>query len=181
VIGGADGATREHLIRTHLDGRRAATDAEVSRLREEIEALGRREAVLREEVALLDAILEAIPAPPKESEAPSLFAPSPRPAPPTTPVSVVRKRRRKGSRREQMLPVLKEKFGAEAFRVEDVTDLVLEAQGGERRAAYFAAYSLVQDLAEDGAITVASEEGTGMRKKRTYRFPIGSSPAPRPR
>ena len=174
MIGGADAAARGRLIRSHLDERRAATDAEVSRLREELEMLGRREAELREEVALLDAILAAIPVPPKESEAPSLFAPPPRPAPQAAPTPVPRKRRRKGSRREQMLPVLKGKFGTEGFGVEDVTDLIVQAQGGERRNAYFAAWSLVRDLAEDGAIAVASEEGRGMRKKRTYRFADGA-------
>jgi hypothetical protein len=174
MLGGADLAVRERLIRDDLGERRAVTDAEIARIREDLEILDRRERELREEVALLDEILTAIPVPPKESEAPSLFASPPRAASPAAPP---RKRRRKGSRQEQMLPRLRERFGSRAFTTEDVTDLIVQAEGGERRNAYFAAWSLVRDLADDGVIAVAFEEGRGTRKKRTYRFTDGASTA----
>ena len=95
---------------------------------------------------------------------------TPAPAPPTAPPAPVRKRRRKGSRREQMLPRLREKFGHGVFGVEDVTDVLLQDEPGERRKAYFAAWSLCRDLAEDGVLVAVSEEGSGKRVKRTYKF-----------
>jgi hypothetical protein len=69
-----------------------------------------------------------------------------------------------------MLPRLREKFGTGTFNAEDVTNVVLEIEPGERRKAYFAAWSLCRDLAEDGISVVVSEEGTGKRLKRTYKF-----------
>jgi len=160
---------REKLILASLMERRVSVEEETKRLRAELTEISRREQELRDEIVTLDAILGALPQPPKESEAPSLFTPTPPPAPaPAAPPS--KKRRRKGSRREQMLPVLKEKFGPGVFGVDDVTDLLLVDEPGERRKAYFAAWSLVRDLAEDGVLVTVSEEGTGKRMKRTYRF-----------
>ena len=69
-----------------------------------------------------------------------------------------------------MLPKLREKFGVGVFGVEEVTDLLLVEEPGERRKAYFAAWSLCRDLAEDGILVSVSEEGTGKRVKRTYKF-----------
>ena len=164
-----DREKRERLILSALMERRVAVEEETRRLRTELTDLAHREVELREEVTTLDAILGALPLPPKENEAPSIFSPTP----PTTAAPVAtapKKRRRKGSRREQMLPKLREKFGAGVFGVEDVTDVLLVEEPGERRKAYFAAWSLCRDLAEDGILVSVSEEGTGKRVKRMYKF-----------
>lgn len=163
-----DREKREKLILSALMERRVAAEEETRRLRAELTDLARRETELRDEIGALDAILGALPQPPKENEAPSLFTPTPAPVA-AAPVPV-RKRRRKGSRREQMLPKLREKFGVGVFGVEDVTDLLLVEEPGERRKAYFAAWSLCRDLAEDGVLASVSEEGSGKRVKRTYKF-----------
>jgi hypothetical protein len=76
-----------------------------------------------------------------------------------------------------MLPRLRGKFGVGVFGVDDVTDLLLVDEPGERRKAYFAAWSLCRDLAEDGVIVTVSEEGTGKRMKRTFKFAEPSKPA----
>ena len=162
---------REKLILSALMERRVSVEEETKRLRAELTDLARREQELRDEILTLDAILGALPQPPKESEAPSLFTPAPAP-PAAAPPS--KKRRRKGSRREQMLPVLKGKFGAGVFGVDDVTDLLLVDEPGERRKAYFAAWSLVRDLSDDGVLLTVSEEGSGKRMRRTYRFAEGA-------
>lgn len=164
-----DRERRERLILNALMERRVAVEEETRRLRAELTDLARREQELRDEITTLDGILGALPQPPKENEAPSLFAPAPTHAPATAPAAA-RKRRRKGSRREQMLPRLREKFGAGVFGVEDVTNLVLQDEPGERRKAYFAAWSLCRDLAEDGVLVAVSEEGSGKRVRRTYKF-----------
>ena len=173
---GLDRERRERLILSSLMERRVAVEEESRHLRNELQEMGKREAELRTEILALDAILGALPQPPKENEAPSLFARVPTPAPPAAAPS--RKRRRKGSRREQMLPRLREKFGTGTFTAEDVTNVILELEPGERRKAYFAAWSLCRDLSEDGLTIVVSEEGTGKRMKRTYRFaPATPTPA----
>jgi len=160
---------REKLILSALMERRVSVEEETKRLRAELTDIARREQELRDEILTLDAILGALPQPPKENEAPSLFTPTPPPAPPAA-APPSKKRRRKGSRREQMMPVLQGKFGAGVFGVDDVTDLLLVDEPGERRKAYFAAWSLVRDLAEDGVLVTVSEEGSGKRMKRTYKF-----------
>ncbi|HEV8594151.1 MAG TPA: hypothetical protein VGR51_01310 [Thermoplasmata archaeon] len=167
---------RQQLVLRHLAERRAATDGEAERLRAELADLIHRELELRDEIATLDAILGALPVPPKENEAPSLFTPTPRPAAPPPMAAAPKKRRRKGSRREQMLPRLREKFGGGVFGVEDVTDVLLQEEPGERRKAYFAAWALCRDLAEDGILVAVSEEGTGRRKRRIYKFAGGTGP-----
>jgi hypothetical protein len=167
---------REKLILSALMERRVSVEEETKRLRAELTDIARREQELRDEILTLDAILGALPQPPKENEAPSLFTPTPPPAPPAA-APPSKKRRRKGSRREQMMPVLKEKFGAGVFGVDDVTDLLLVDEPGERRKAYFAAWSLCRDLAEDGLILTVSEEGSGKRMKRTFRFGNAGKPA----
>ena len=161
---------REKLILSALMERRVAVEEETRRLRQELTELTRREAELRDEIGTLDAILGALPQPPKENEAPSLFATVPMNPPAPIPAALPKKRRRKGSRREQMLPKLREKFGPGVFGVEEVTDLLLQEEPGERRKAYFAAWSLCRDLAEDGILVAVSEEGSGRRMKRTYKF-----------
>ena len=165
---GLDRERRERLILSSLMERRVAVEEESRRLRTDLQEMGKREAELRTEIVTLDAILGALPQPTKENEAPSLFARPP--APPPAATAATRKRRRKGSRREQMIPKLREKFGTGAFNAEDVTDAILESEPGERRKAYFAAWSLCRDLLEDGVTVVVSEEGSGKRLKRTYRF-----------
>ena len=173
-----DKERREKLILSALMERRVAVEEETKRLRAELTDFARREQDLRDEILTLDAILGALPQPPKENEAPSLFAPTPAPAPPPVVAAPpAKKRRRKGSRREQMMPVLKEKFGAGVFGVDDVTDLLLVDEPGERRKAYFAAWSLCRDLAEDGLIITVSEEGSGKRMRRTFRFGNAGKPA----
>ena len=176
---GLDREKRERLILTALMERRVAVEEETRRLRSELTELGRRETELRDEVVALDAILGAIPQPVKENEAPSLFASTPAPPPAAAPAPPARKRRRKGSRREQMLPRLREKFGVGVFGVEDVTDVLLQDEPGERRKAYFAAWSLCRDLAEDGILVAVSEEGSGKRVKRTYKFTEPATPVPK--
>lgn len=170
IIGGTDPGKRLGEILGHLARHRAATDEEAGRLRTELENLTRRETLLREEITALDTILLALPHPPKESEAPSLFVSAPKPAQAEPPAAPPRRRRRKGTRREEMLPRLREKVGTRTFTTKDVTDALLEAELGERRKAYFAAWSLVRDLVEDSVVAVVAEEGSGPRKKRTYRF-----------
>jgi hypothetical protein len=167
---------RERLILASLMERRVAVEEESRRLRNELQEMGKREAELRTEILALDQILGALPQPPKENEAPSLFVRAPPPAHP--PAAPARKRRRKGSRREQMIPRLRAKFGSGAFTTEDVTDVILADEPGERRKAYFAAWSLCRDLGEDGVTVVVSEEGTGKRTKRTYRFAPEAEKAP---
>src|SRR2546426_9091057 len=126
MIGGTEPAKRQQVL-SHLAERREATEAEAAHLRAELEVLTRREAELRAEVATLDAILAAIPEPPKESEAPSLFASPPKAPPPLLGAATLptRRRRRKGTRREQLLPQMRVKFGSRPFTTEDVTDAIL--------------------------------------------------------
>ena len=168
---GLEKEKRERLILTSLLERRVAAEEEGRSLRSDLTDLSRREIELREEIVALDAILGALPEPAKENEAPSLFVktPAPEPAPPAREAPKPR-RRRKGGRRAQMLPLLRERFGEKVFGTEDVTDVVQKLEGGDRRKAYFAAWSLTRDLEEDGVIAVVSEEGSGKRKKKTYRF-----------
>ncbi len=175
---GLDRDRRERLILTSLMEQRVAAEEESRRLRSELTELGRRETELREEILALDQILGALPVPVKENEAPSLFTPAPVASPAAAPAAAAKKRRRKGSRREQMLPKLREKFGGGVFGVEDVTDLLLQEEPGERRKAYFAAWSLCRDLAEDGLLVAVSEEGSGKRMKRTYKFAETAPSAP---
>ena len=165
-----DREKRERLILSALTERRVAVEEETRHLRSELVELTRRETELRDEILALDAILGALPQPPKENEAPSLFVRAPVPPPAPVAAQVPKKRRRKGSRREQMLPRLREKFGGGVFGVEDVTDVLLQDEPGERRKAYFAAWSLCRDLAEDGVLVAVSEEGSGKRVRRTYKF-----------
>ena len=70
------------------------------------------------------------------------------------------------------------KFGSRSFATEDVTDAILAEEGGERRRAYFAAWSVVKDLVEDGVVEVVAEEGSGRRKRRTYRFAVSGPGSP---
>lgn len=162
-----DREKRERLMLNALLERRVSVEDEARRVRADLAELARREGELRDEIAALDAILGAIPEPKKESEPPSLFTPAP-PAPAAPPTK--RKRRRKGSRREQMLPTLRGRFGGGAFTTDDVTSLILEEEPGERRKAYYAAWSLCRDLEEDGVIAVVAQEGSGKRSKKTFRF-----------
>jgi hypothetical protein len=171
---GEDRARRERLILSALMERRVAVEEESRRLRAELQDLAKREAELRDEIVTLDGILGALPQPPKENEPPSIFTPTPPPQAAAPVPQAQRKRRRKGSRREQMLPRLQQKFASGVFTTEDVTNVILEDEPGERRKAYFAAWSLCRDLAEDGLVVVVSEEGTGRRAKRTYKFASGA-------
>lgn len=158
---------RERLILDSLLERRLAAEQELRDTRTHLGELSRRESELKDEIAILDGILGAVPAP-----AP---APSPLPPAPVGPYAPeasapANRRRRAGTRRAQMLPRMREKLGTAAFAVDDVLDLLLAEEPGERRKVYFAAYSLVRDLMEDGVIAVATEEGAGARKRRTFRF-----------
>ena len=166
---GLDREKREHLILASLLERRVGVEEELRDARAHLTELSRREAELRDEVAALDGILGAVPAPPPAPPPPAP-ASAPASAADVAPAPTARKRRRKGTRREEMLPKLRAKFGSGPFSTEDVTDALLEAEPGERRKAYFAAWSLVRDLAEDGIVAIAAEEGSGPRKRRTYRF-----------
>ena len=177
MMEGFDRDRRERLILTALMERRVSLEEETRRLRSDLTDLTRREGELRDEISTLDAILGALPQPPKESEPPSLFTPAPVPAPAPPPAAAPRKRRRKGSRREQMLPKLRDRFGRGVFGVEDVTNLLVQEEPGDRRKAYFAAWSLCRDLAEDGVLVAVAEEGSGKRVKRTYKFADPAKPA----
>lgn len=163
-----DREKRERLILSALLERRVEAEEETKKLQVQLTELTRRETELREEIATLEAILGALPKPAKESEPPSLFAKTPAPPRPAAPPKP--KRRRKGSRREQLLPILRERFGSGAFTTEDVTNVVLDQEPGERRKAYYASWSLCRDLEEDGVITVIAQEGSGKRTKKTFTF-----------
>ena len=77
-----DREKRERLILDSLMERRVAVEEESRRLRNELQEMGKREAELRTEILALDQILGALPQPPKENEAPSLFVRAPPPAHP---------------------------------------------------------------------------------------------------
>lgn len=167
---GLDREKRERLILASLLERRVGVEEELRDARAHLTEVTRREAELRHEIAALDGILGAIPAPPPAPPPPAAQASAPASAADVAPAPAARKRRRKGTRREEMLPKLRAKFGSGPFSTEEVTDALLEAEPGERRKAYFAAWSLVRDLAEDGVVAVVTEEGSGPRKRRSYRF-----------
>jgi len=160
---------REGLILASLLERRVKVEEEGRQIHAQIAEASRRELEMREEIATLDAILGAVPAPPPipVPAAESLVSPS---TPGSEVVPAAKRRRRHGSRRESMLPKMREKLGTGVFAVDDVLELLLQEEPGERRRAYFAAWALVRDLAEDKIIGVVTEEGTGPRKKRTFRF-----------
>lgn len=172
---------REQLILSALLERRLAVEEEARHLKARAIEMTRADAELRDEIAALDAILGArVQPPPTAPSVPTALtvAATPAEVAPSAPSegTTKKKRRRKGSRREEMLPAMRAKFGTGTFDTEGVTDLILAAEGGERRKVYFAAWSLIRDLAEDGVIEVASEEGSGPRKKRTYRFAEAGRP-----
>src|SRR2546422_11125115 len=95
---GLDRDRRERLILNSLMERRLAVEEETRRLRAELTELTRREAELREEILALDQILGALPVPPKENEAPSLFTPAPAPPPAAPPAPAKHRRRRRTPR-----------------------------------------------------------------------------------
>lgn len=165
---------RDQLILSSLLERRLTVEEELRRLGVQASELSRREADLKAEIATLDGILGVVPEVP----------PSPTPASEPLPsvdesltAPHARKRRRKGSRREQMLPRIREAFGTGIFEVEGVLDVLLKEEPGDRRKAYFAAWALVRDLTEDGVVAIVTEHGTGPRKKRTFRFAEAASSA----
>jgi len=163
---------REGLILASLLERRVRVEEEGRQLRTQIAEASRRELEMKEEIITLDAILGAVPEPPPipVPTADSSLAPS---TPGSDVVPAARKRRRQGSRRESMLPRMREKLGTGVFAVDDVLDLLLQEEPGERRKVYFAAWALVRDLLQDEILGVVTEEGTGPRKKRTFRFRSG--------
>lgn len=85
---------------------------------------------MKDEISILDGILGAVPPP---APAPSVSPPAPVGSPAPEASAPAKKRRRKGSRREQMPPKMRERLGTAAFAVEDVLNLLLEEEPGERR------------------------------------------------
>lgn len=159
---------RDRLMLHALVERRLGLEEEARMFKARASELTHKEAELRDEVATLDAILGATP-PPAPVETPTAAtAPASMAAPLAAPSA--RKRRRKGSRLQEMLPKMRTAFASVGFNTEQVAEMIEGEEASEYRKAYFAAWSLVRDLLEDGALVVASEEGSGPRRKRTYRF-----------
>jgi len=174
--------TRDRLIMEALIGRRLSTEKEMARITTELENLRRQESVLTEEVRLLDEILGAVPSTPivrprMEPEqvhtilSPPMPAPEPQTQPPAPQVPTVdEKRRRKGLRREELADLLRKRFGEGEFSLDQVVDVLLEVEPGDRRKAYHAAWRTCGILEEAKIIQVISETPSGKGVRKVYKL-----------
>ncbi len=173
--------SRDRLIMEALIARRLTTEKEMSKISTDLENLRRQELVLSEEVKLLDEILGAIPVAPiqKSSIEPervhTILSP---PMPiqdeskktPTAPSAEVTKKRRKGLKRDELAAILIQRFGENEFTLDQVVDILLEVEPGDRRKAYHAAWRTIGILEKSKIVQVVSETPSGKGVKKTYKI-----------
>jgi hypothetical protein len=174
---------RDKLIMEALIARRLSTEKEMSTISVELERLRRQELVLTEEVRLLDEILGAVPAVPvarsrlEPEQVHTILSPPPAPefqeaAPPlAVPAEPIDdRRRRKGLRRGELADLLRKRFTDREFSLDEVVELLLEVEPGDRRKAYHAAWRTVGILEEAKAVTVVSETPSGKGTRKIYKM-----------
>jgi len=176
--------TRDKLIMEALIARRLATEQEMSRIAAELESLRRQEAVLHEEIKLLDEILGAVPSSPiirsrpEPEQVPTILSP-PIPVHPESVESQNEKikggddeskKRRKGLKRNELADILKKRFGQSEFSLDQVVDILLEVESGDRRKAYHAAWRTCGLLEKAKILEVISETPSGKGVKKTYKM-----------
>lgn len=176
--------TRDRLIMEALIARRLSTEKEMVKITIDLENLRRQETVLSEEVKLLDEILGAVPSTPivrprPEPEqvhtilSPPMPAPEPQAqtGPPAADTETVdEKRRRKGLRRDELADILKKRFGENEFSLDQVVDILLEVEPGDRRKAYHAAWRTCGILEGSKTIEVISETPSGKGVRKVYKI-----------
>jgi len=177
---------RDKLIMEALIARRLATEKEITTVNSELEKLRRQESILIEEIKLLDDILGAVPAAPSrpkiEVEQVHTIL-SPPPVPETeeeTPVAAASqevddKRRRKGLRRGELADLLRKRFTDKEFTLDEVVEVLLEVEPGDRRKAYHAAWRTVGILEESKDVVVVSETPSGKGVRKTYKMSLPQS------
>ncbi len=173
--------SRDRLIMEALIARRLTTEKEMSKISSELENLRRQELILSEEVKLLDEILGAIPAvpvqrPSLEPERVHTILSPPTPLQdemkqtPTAPSVEDTKKRRKGLKRDELATILTQRFGENEFTLDQVVDILLEVEPGDRRKAYHAAWRTIGILEESKVVQVVSETPSGKGVKKTYKI-----------
>jgi len=174
---------RDKLIMEALIARRLSTEKEMSTISTELDRLKRQETILTEEVRLLDEILGAVPAMPvarsrmEPEQVHTILSPPPapdfpEPAPPLAIPSepVDDKKRRKGLRRGELAELLRKRFADKEFTLDEVVELLVEVEPGDRRKAYHAAWRTVGILEEANAVRVVSETPSGKGTRKTYKM-----------
>jgi len=177
---------RDKLIMEALIARRLSTEKEMSMISADLEKLKRQEVVLTEEIKLLDEILGAVPAVPvarsrmEPEQVHTILSPPPAPefqeGPPLavpTAEPVDDRKRRKGLRRGELAELLRKRFADREFTLDEVVELLVEVEPGDRRKAYHAAWRTVGILEESKAVKVVAETPSGKGVRKTYKMESG--------
>ena len=175
--------TRDRLIMEALIARRLSTEKEMNVINSELEKLRRQEQLLVEEMKLLDEILGAVPSTPiprprhEPEQVHTILSPPPVPpsevsAPPTATMAQEdeERKRRKGLRRGELADMLRKRFADKDFTLDQVVDVLLEIEPGDRRKAYHAAWRTIGLLEESKSVTVVSETPSGKGVRKTYKM-----------
>lgn len=173
--------SRDRLIMEALIARRLTAEKEMSKITTELESLKRQELVLSEEVKLLDEILGALPAEPVqrpslEPERVHTILSPPMPVQDESkqtadmPSDADTKKRRKGLKRDELATILNQRFGDKEFSLDQVVDVLLEVEPGDRRKAYHAAWRTIGILEKSKNVEVVSETPSGKGVKKTYKM-----------
>jgi len=175
--------TRDRLIMEALIARRLSTEKEMSGISTELERLKRQEQVLVDEVRLLDEILGAVPSTPvsrprlEQEQVHTILSPPPvpevqeqAPEPKAAPETEDEKKRRKGLRRGELSDLLRKRFSDKEFSLDQVVEVLLEVEPGDRRKAYHAAWRTVGILEESKSVQVVSETPSGKGVRKTYKM-----------
>ncbi len=174
------------MIMEALIARRLATEKEITTVNSELERLRRQESILVDEIKLLDDILGAVPAAPPRpkldvEQVHTILSPPPIPEMkeevPAAPASeeIDDKRRRKGLRRGELADLLHKRFSDREFTLDEVVEVLLEVEPGDRRKAYHAAWRTVGILEESKNVVVVSETPSGKGVRKTYKMTLAQS------
>ena len=173
--------SRDRLIMEALIARRLSTEKEMSGINAELEQLRRQEEVLVEEMRLLDEILGAVPTTPlprprAEPEqvhtvlSPPPMPPSETPTPAAPAAEQDERKRRKGLRRGELAELLQKRFSDKEFTLDQVVEILIEIEPGDRRKAYHAAWRTIGILEDAKLVTVISETPSGKGVRKTYKM-----------
>ena len=175
--------TRDRIIMEALIARRLSTEKEIGGIAAELEQLKRQEQLLAEEMRLLDEILGAVPAvpPPRPrndaEQVHTILSPPPIPpadasvAKPASPEGDQGEgRRRKGLRRGELANLLHKRFADKEFTLDQVVEVLLEIEPGDRRKAYHAAWRTIGILEDGKTVQVISETPSGKGVRKTYKL-----------
>jgi len=173
--------SRDRLIMEALIARRLSTEKEMSGISTELEQLRRQEQILVEEMKLLDEILGAVPSTPvprprnEAEQVHTVLSPPPMPPSENPPSSASAadsddKKRRKGLRRGELAEFLLKRFTDKEFTLDQVVEILIEIEPGDRRKAYHAAWRTIGILEDAKLVTVISETPSGKGVRKTYKM-----------